>query len=130
FENINQYGDVGPYLWTTGTLPASQTGGTAYPETGTEWNMYDGMTGQYLVSIVNGTSPSDLTQDAFGNIIGWVANTTAGSMIVNGQVVTTTTGEDSMLFWNMTAALQQTGLNWALSLNHQYLFRNGYEWEA
>ena len=27
FENINQYGVVGPYIITTGTMPASQTGG-------------------------------------------------------------------------------------------------------
>ena len=28
-KHINQYGVVGPYIWTTGTLPAADTGGSA-----------------------------------------------------------------------------------------------------
>lgn len=130
FENINQYGVVGPYIWTTGTLPPSQTGGALIPNSGTQWNMYDGLTGQYLCSIVNGTSPTFLGQDARGDIIGYVINATSGSMLVNGAVDTfnTTANGNTLLLWNMTAALQQTGLNWAISLNHQYLWRNGYEW--
>ena len=27
YHNINQYGVIGPFLWTTGTLPPADTGG-------------------------------------------------------------------------------------------------------
>jgi hypothetical protein len=132
FENINQYGDVGPYLWTTGTLPASQTGGILVPNSGTQWNMYDGMTGQYLCSIVNGTAPTWLGQDPNGNIIGYVVNGTSGSQIVQGKVMTynVTANGPHLEMWNMTQAMQQTGLNWAISLNHVYLWSNGLMWDV
>ena len=45
YKNPNQYGVVGPWLWTTGTLPASDTGGTRPTNTGTQWNMYDAFNG-------------------------------------------------------------------------------------
>ena len=37
FENINQYGVVGPYIITTGTMPASQTGGLS-PSLAQHWH--------------------------------------------------------------------------------------------
>ncbi len=53
-------------IWTTGTLPACDTGGnlhgwsrsiiSIHEHTGTQWNLYDGVTGQYVMSVVNGSS--------------------------------------------------------------------------
>lgn len=60
FKTINQYGVVGPYIWTTGTLPTADTGGIAYNNSGTQWNMYDGLTGKYVLSVANGSA---LTQN-------------------------------------------------------------------
>ena len=44
----NMYGLIGPYLWTTGSLPAADTGGTAIPTTprSTQFNMYSALTGK------------------------------------------------------------------------------------
>jgi hypothetical protein len=136
FENINQYGVVGPYIVTTGTMPASQTGGMSpsWHNTGTEFNLFDALTGQYLVSIVNGSAPTFLGEDARGDIIGYVENSTNGIMYVGTgatqktyTVNTTATGPNLEL-WNMTQALGETGLNWGLSLNTAYVWKNGVMW--
>jgi hypothetical protein len=49
YKHVNQYGALGPFIWTTGTLPASDTGGTipANAPGLTQWNMYDAFTGHY-----------------------------------------------------------------------------------
>ncbi len=92
FKMANQYGAVGPYIWTTGTLPAADTGGrligsglgTLNPiyssymnTTGTQWNLYSGWDGKYICSIVNGTGLT-LREDDNGNLIGYYINATAG----------------------------------------------------
>ena len=92
YKNPNQYGVVGPYLWTTGTLPASDTGGnfiagagqsSSYANTtGTQWNMYDGFDGRYILSIVNGTGLT-LSTDDQGGLIGYFINNTVGSEVVH-----------------------------------------------
>jgi len=156
FETINEYGYIGPYIWTTGPLPASVTGGTAYPaEAGTtQWNMYDGLTGNYICSIVNGTGDSvgndALTTDANGNLILYYINDTAGTQIIypnqNNGVFSlifglpysatpmTTTG-DSIGMFNFTQALQSnmqlavtSGIAdwlWEPPLDTQYLWNLG-----
>ena len=115
YETINQYGCVGPWILTTGTLPAADTGGGSSTlianTTGTDWNLYDGLTGQYVESIVNGTAPTFLTADANGNLIGYYTNTTVGTEIVHpvsaaASVVTTIAGENARLCaWNMSICL-------------------------
>ena len=89
YKNVNQYGVMGPFLWTTGTLPASDTGGNfiAPPgqsspymnTTGTQWNMYDGFDGRYILSIVNGSALTISTDDN-GGLVGYYNNGT----ITNG----------------------------------------------
>ena len=71
FDVINQYGVVGPYIWTTGSLPGIVS-------TGTQWNMYDAYTGQYILSVVNGSSLT-LRTDTSGNMIGYFLNNTPGT---------------------------------------------------
>jgi hypothetical protein len=86
YKNLNQYGVVGPFLWTTGTLPASDTGGVTLvnaPGT-TQWNMYDAFDGKYIGSIVNGSSGGSynamqIALDDQGGLVGYYVNRTAGS---------------------------------------------------
>jgi outer membrane protein assembly factor BamB len=79
YYNLNQYGSLA-YLWSTGTpdfisnmaVPAGTLG---LHITGTTYNMFDAMTGNYILSIVNGTS-MHLTIDESGNLIGYYINNT------------------------------------------------------
>ncbi len=67
----NQYGSIA-YLWSTGNpLGASLSSTTVL--TGLSYNMYDAMTGDYILSIANGTSMS-LTEDESGDLIGYYVN--------------------------------------------------------
>ena len=104
YKNPNQYGVIGPWLFTTGTLPASDTGGlqigsltntagVAVPSTymnttGTQWNMYDAFDGRYVGSIVNGTSGGSysgmqLATDDQGGLVGYYINSTVGAEVVH-----------------------------------------------
>ncbi len=105
---VNDYGVRGPWLWTNGALPASETGGNyiAPPgasspfmnTTGTQWNLYDAQTGKYCMSVVNGSALT-LTTDDKGELIGYFLNATAGKQLIyptssvagatGGQTVTT-----------------------------------------
>jgi hypothetical protein len=84
WHTINAYGGIGPYIWTTGRLPPEQTGGTQIANRGTQWNMYDALTGKYVLSVVNGTTPR-FTTDENGNMIGYYINSTVGTMLTYGN---------------------------------------------
>ena len=60
--NPNQYGNIA-YLWSTGTPDGVVSSGTTY-------NMFDAMTGKYILSIVNASSLY-LTEDNVGALIGY-----------------------------------------------------------
>jgi len=64
----NQYGALA-YLWS---VPGSQGG---FMASQTTYNMYDAMTGNFILSIVNGTTMT-LTEDDGGNLIGYYVNST------------------------------------------------------
>jgi hypothetical protein len=96
----NAYG-ARPYIWTFGT-PA---GVNAAPGT-TTWNLCDASTGNYILSIVNGSAlAGTLTEDAGGNLIGYYVNSTAGTQIINGVPVTTPTGGAVLECWNSTQCI-------------------------
>jgi len=134
-ETVNTYGYVGPYIWTTGTLPAGDTGGTRYNTMGTEWNMYDGLTGKYVCSIVNGTGdsvgsgalywdPNDVPMLVYDN-------GTAGRQIIHPNQATTTidtTTGPSLCLFNFSQAFG-TG-DWSRTLNSQILWNAGIMNEA
>jgi hypothetical protein len=65
--NPNQYGNIA-YLWSTGTPDGIASTGTTY-------NLFDAMTGSYILSIVNGTSLY-LTEDELGTLMGYFVNNT------------------------------------------------------
>jgi hypothetical protein len=140
WEDINQYGDCGPYIWTE---TSSALGAAPGPVT---WKCYDGLTGQYLVSIVNAGSPNFLGQDPNGNIIGYIINDTSGTQLVNGVPVTTSSGtifnfatfsfvpggppyQASFELWNMTQCLQQS-FDWSLAIGTQYQWDAGIMWDV
>jgi hypothetical protein len=64
--NPNQYGGIA-YLWA---VPSGQGGLGASPST---YKLFDAMTGQYILSIVNGTG-MNIVSDAGGNLIGYYVN--------------------------------------------------------
>jgi hypothetical protein len=84
YVSPNQYGGLA-YLWSTGT-PASITNSIDATSTtpglhitGTTYNMFDATTGNYILSIVNGTSMT-LTVDQSGDLIGYFANATSHTL--------------------------------------------------
>ena len=73
----NQYGGEA-YFWTTGTpdwikaeyVPPTTPGLHSGGGFATTYNMFDAMTGDYVLSIVNGTTISN-TADSSGDMIGY-----------------------------------------------------------
>jgi hypothetical protein len=140
-KTVNAYGVRGPWIWTTGTLNPSETGGsTPSNSTGVQWNLYDAMTGKYVMSLVNGTASSltavggmNLATDDQGNIIGYFLNSTAGTQRIAGnarfgtnQIVTNTGPHVTMV--NMTQAIGATG-DWAPGSNTFRAMQTGYVWD-
>ena len=83
--------------------------------TGTTLNMFDAMTGKYILSIVNGTGFSyGNTVDASGSLVNYYTNTTVGTQTIYGEIqpitgptattVTNTAGNSLLETWNSTQA--------------------------
>ena len=125
WKTINMYGVIGPYIVTSGTLPGVNDGttiGPYGPAAATEFNLYDALTGTYVLSIVNGTASPTLTTDANGNIIGYYTYSTPGTVTtygttpatggfptVTGKVTITPTSPPYVVEWNMSNALAAIG---------------------
>ena len=77
YVSPNQYGALA-YIWTTGT-PA-QVASATNVRTGTiTYNMFDAMTGDYILSIVNGTAMT-LTEDESGSLIGYYVDAASNTL--------------------------------------------------
>ena len=148
WKTPNMYGVIGPYIWTTGNLPASETGGINVQSTGTEmgmfgpqqrpaYNMYSAETGQYVLSIINGASMT-LKEDSFGNLIGYYINSTVGTMNTYGPApafgsapitgrVNITSTQPVLCCFNFSQALGNAW-GWSPSLNTAIDFRLGVMW--
>ena len=149
WKTINAYGAVGPYIWTTGALPAADTGGTKYNTAAgsTQFNMYSGLTGEYVESVVNGTNPT-FTTDENGNMIGYYINSTVGTMQTWGPVevggnqnfkgaVAITATQPVLCCFNMSQAIsiinptttaRSNSWGWAPNLNTAIDFGRGVMW--
>jgi len=89
YVSPNQFGAL-TYLWSTGT-PAIVAAATNIAPTvmvdqfthaataSTTYNMFDASTGNYILSIVNGTAMT-LTEDDQGNLIGYYINSTTETL--------------------------------------------------
>jgi outer membrane protein assembly factor BamB len=120
YVSPNQYGGMA-YLWETGT-PAWITP-SVMNVTGTTLNMFDAMTGKYILSIVNGTGFSyGNTVDSSGNLVSYYTNTTVGSQTIYGAIqpvtgplptkVTNTAGNSLLEAWNSTQCIME-GAGWS-----------------
>ncbi|MGD6852588.1 MAG: PQQ-binding-like beta-propeller repeat protein [Candidatus Bathyarchaeia archaeon] len=144
WHTINAYGAIGPYIWTTGTLPADDTGGKLVANRGTQFNMYSALTGKYVLSVVNGTNPT-FTTDENGNMIGYYINNTVGTMYaydpvpLNGahvprEAITITAGNPVLCCFNMSNAIayiegsRSNQWGWAPPLNSVIDFSHGVMW--
>jgi hypothetical protein len=76
YVSPNQYG-VSAYLWSSGNTAATGTP-VGITSTGTTWNMFDAMTGTYILSIVNGSAMT-LTEDQGGDLIGYYVNSSTAN---------------------------------------------------
>jgi len=108
YVSPNQYGGLA-YLWTQGT-PAGIN------STGTTWNMFDAMTGKYVLSIVNGTTMS-MTFDDHGNLVGYYVNNT----------------DHTLRKWNSTQAIVEgtngaAAWSWRPTQNSKIDFSKGIMW--
>lgn len=134
YKHINQYGAIGPFIWTTGSLPASDTGGSliATQSGTTQWNMYDAGTGMYVLSIVNGSALT-LRTDESGDLIGYYINATAGTEMTHPtpsqNVLVTNTGPHLTCI-NMTMAIGQTGGSWQVAKNTVRAMNTGEMWSV
>jgi hypothetical protein len=127
YVSPNQYGGIA-YLWTSGAP------GGIYTRPGTTClNMFDAMTGKYILSIVNGTGFSyGHTVDASGDFIDYYANTTVGTQTIYGQIqpvigpaptkVTNTAGNSLLEVWNSTQCIM-LGAGWSATSG------SGWNWK-
>ena len=116
YVSPNQYGGIA-YLWTQGT-PAWITP-SVMNVTGSTLNVFDAMTGKYILSIVNGTGFSyGLTVDAGGRPVNYYVNNTAGTQTIYNttiapdtgptpQKITTPAGYSLLEAWNSTQAIME-----------------------
>jgi hypothetical protein len=73
----NQYGALA-YIWTTGT-PAQVASATNIRAGTITYNMFDAMTGDYILSIVNGSAMT-LTTDKSGSLIGYYVDAASNTL--------------------------------------------------
>ncbi len=146
FESPNQYGICGPYILTSGTLPPADTGGSKIPDSGTQFNLYDALTGKYVASIVNGTSPTFWADDENGNLCGYYVNSTyshAGNATADSIIPHTEGGAalpreyltaPALCEFNLTMAIGETDLSslpeWTLRENAIFAFDTGIVYET
>ena len=115
YVSPNQYGGL-TYLWTTGT-PAVVANATNVQAGSTTYNMFDAMTGTYILSIVNGTAMTSLMEDAGGNLIGYYVNAT------NANAPT-------LNMWNSSLCIPIPGAGWRWQPGQGVIlnFANGIVW--
>jgi hypothetical protein len=77
----NQFGGLS-YLWSKEP--------TVKPNTGTTYGLYDAMTGNWILNIVNGTSLSQIVEDESGSLLGYYTNNT----------------DHTLVMWNSTKCIQ------------------------
>ena len=114
YVSPNQYGGIA-YLWTEGTPDGIYSRGTCL-------NMFDAMTGKYILSIVNGTRFSyGHTVDERGNFVDYYVNGTTGTQTIYTEIepvtgpkptlVTNDPGNELLEVWNSTQCIMR-GVGW------------------
>lgn len=125
YVSMNQYGGLA-YLWSTGT-PTMVAQSTNIAAGSTTYNMFDAMTGNYILSVVNGTTFSALTQDPNGDLIGYFVNSSTANQYK----------APTLNAWNSTKALYKYGWDnfvsmgldvWRPTQGAIIPFSDGIEW--
>jgi hypothetical protein len=149
YETPNQYGVVGPYIITTGPLPGVNDKIDPFFGPEGEYNLYDALTGKYVCSIVNGTTPGAgfsggfMTVDNYGNWVGYYTNYTYSPTgqpdslysvtehLPSGNVQENLTGP-TLCAWNLTMAIGETEAagGWSISAGSVFNFNDGLMWAA
>jgi hypothetical protein len=138
WKTINAYGCIGPYIWTSGPL----TGVEADPGKH-QYNMYDGITGKYVLSVVNGPIITpwtyiSFTTDENGNMLGYYINSTTGTLNTYGPApsfgpqpltgqVNVSSSAPVLVCFNMSQALGNSW-GWAPAAGTVIDFRLGVMW--
>jgi len=124
--NPNQFGSTA-YLWANPLLVNPFNLGTGPSVNGAIWNMYDAQTGNFILSIVNGTSMT-LTEDDSGNLIGYYVNST----IPTAPTLNMWNSTQAILYPNSQFVLGTTVANWNWRpLQNQVIdFKRGIQWTA
>jgi hypothetical protein len=113
YVSPNQFGGLA-YLWSTET--------TVAPNTGTTFGMYDAMTGDWILNIVNGTSVRLVEADD-GSLLGYYVNST----------------DNTLCMWNSTKCIigpldvpagYPVGWMWRPTLGASIPFSYGIQWRA
>ncbi len=86
----------------------NQYGGLAYlwGSNGNIWSMYDAMTGNWILNIINSPGGVQFVPDPSGDLIAYYVNSTAGTQIIQGVPVTTPKGGAMLQCWNASEAIQ------------------------
>jgi hypothetical protein len=155
FKTIDQYGDVGPYIFTS---TPSFLGTFIGPP---NWYMYDGLTGQFIATIINTPGFVLLGADSDGNIIGYtvvtnstmtafgpipisnyltvsipVVNNVVGFVKYNNVTFDTATNGPVLEMYNLTQAFIASGLlsaigglfDWTMPLGMVFNWNEGLQW--
>ena len=103
YVSPNQYGGIA-YLWGTTTNGGSLEGIPSNFYSISQYDMFDAMTGKYILSIVNAVGMT-ITEDQGGNLIGYYINTTYA---IPGDPLSPIVAE-SLNMWNSTLAIVNYG---------------------
>lgn len=123
YYSPNQYGGLA-YLWSTGT-PAMVASATKIGAGTTTYNMFDAMTGNYILSIVNGTAFLTLDADEHGDLIGYFINASNP----NAQTLNKWNSTKAILKYNTLDLFQIIGLEvWRPPQGGIIPFDAGIEW--
>jgi hypothetical protein len=114
YVSPNQYGGLA-YLWSTGTPDGINSRGTTY-------NMFDAETGTYILSIVNATRMT-LMSDEGGNLIGYYVNSSTANAY----------NAPTLNRWNSTQCIVEgtngaAAWSWRPTQNAQIDFSKGIMW--
>ena len=118
YKNANEYGTVGPYIVTTGVLPGLTV------KSGTAYNLWDAMNGQYADSIINAPVMSGMGPfggpewgaDDNGNLIAYYVDSTNAS-------------QPMLQLFNMTVALGEAfNFGWVPPQGGVFNWTAGLEW--
>jgi PQQ enzyme repeat. len=110
YVSPNQYGGHA-YLWSTGT-----PNGVVTKSGSTTWNMFDAMTGMYILSIVNGTSMT-VSRDDHNNLIGYYVNSTTSTLNMWNSTQCIIVGTNGLTAWQ-----------WRPTQNAKIEFSKGIMW--